>query len=858
MRPRSPGFTLHEARIMYRTLGIILFAVILPLIGQGTARAQAIIWNGMGAVWGMDNESALMPTVASPSDGGDEGLLRSVGISPDGPSLLSYFRLRSRSEIRPEQVTMLIEKLGDPSPIGAQKACGELAAIGAPAIPALRQAVKDPDQQQIARLARRCLHVLEQNPGQLSSAAARLIAQYRPAGAAEALLEFAPQAEDEGVVEEIRLALAAVAFLRGPGGREDRLDPALFKAIKDDSPIRRALAVDTLCQGGITPTLLHQMPLSQLLHDPHPTVRLRAALALAGSHDAKAVSTLITLLTELPLEQARQAEEYLTELAGDQAPKTVLGNDAVARQKCRDAWATWWQASEDDKRLLDEVRKRTVTEALRQKCEELIKQLGDADFAVREKAQAEVKAMGSLIVPLLRNATRHADLEIRTRARDCLSVMERDKNLPLSPITPRLIALRKPAGAAETLLAYVPYAEEETALPEVQLALNAVAFKNGKPEPAVVRALSDSQGARRAAAAEALCLGGDRTHLPAIRKMLTDPEPAVRLKVALALAGIGQREAVPALIDLLGELSTTEAEPAEEYLQRLAGDHAPTNLPSGDDNSSRKKRQQAWAAWWKANGAHVRLVERYPPAGTERYLGHVLLVFTNNGEVVELDRDRKERWKLTGLSNPRDAEVVSNDRILVAEQGAQRVTERNRKGDIIWEKKIQGAFPIGVQRLRNGHTFIVCQNKLIEVDRGGHEVFSISRPHDVIAARRMRDGQIILISSQRQCIRMDANGKQIKSFPLQWVWHGAGVDILPNGHIIIPGFWMNKVLEYDADGKTVLDLNANQPYAATRLKNGNLLMAPQQWPSELIETDAAGKQLSKSSLPNFPHRIRTR
>lgn len=841
---------------MYRILGTTLFAALLLLSRHCTVSAQQVIfWNG-GVAMGYD-DSSMTTATASPSDGGDEGLLRSVGISANGPNLLNYFRQRSRCEAKPESLAALIEKLGDPSPIVAQKACGELAAIGAPALPVLRQAVKDPDRQQIARLAQRCLHALEQSPGQLSSAAARLIAQSRPAGAAEALLEFAPEAEDDGVIEEIRLALAAVAFPRGAWKQGGGFDPALLKAVKDDSPIRRALAVDTLCHNGIAPSLLQQVPLRQLLQDPNPMVRLRTSLALAGGRDAKAVSTLITLLTELPLEQARQAEEYLTELAGDQAPKTTLGADSAARQKCRNAWATWWQATEDDNRLLDEVRKRTVTEALRQKAEDLIKQLGDSDFAVREKAQAGVKAMGSLIVPLLRHAAKHSDLEIRNRARDCLSVMERDKNLPLSPMTPRLIALRKPAGSAEALLAFVPYADEE-ALLEVQLALNTVAFKKGKPEPAVVRGLSDPQGARRAAAAEALCLGGDRAHLPAIRKMLTDREPAVRLKVALALAGTGQREAVPALIDLLGQLPVTEMEPAEEYLQRLAGDHPPTNLPNGDDNASRKKRQQAWAAWWKANGERVRLVERYPPAGTERYLGHVLLVLANTGEAMELDRDRKERWKLTGLMNPRDVEVISNDRILVAEWGAQRVTERNRKGDIIWQKQTQGSFPLAVQRLRNGHTFIACNNKLMEVDRAGNEVYSINRPHDVLLARRMRDGQIILISTRQQCIRLDTSGKQLKSFPVQWAAWQTGVDILPNGHIIVPATWMNKVYEYDAEGKTVLDLNANQPWAATRLRNGNLLMAPQQWPSELIETDASGKQLSKLNLPNFPQRIRTR
>jgi HEAT repeat protein len=837
---------------MYRTFGTTLIAIVLLLSRHCTVSAQqAVIWNGAGGFIMMDESSSMTSATPTPANGGDEGLLRSVGINSNGASLLAYFHVRSRSEVKLEQLAALIEKLGDKSLIVAQKACGELAAIGAPAVPALRQAVKDPDRQQIARLAQRCLHALEQNPGQLTSAAARLLAQYRPAGAAEALLEFAPEAEDDGVIEEIRLALTAVAYTNG------KFNSALLKAVGDDSPIRRALAVDTLCHNGITPSLLQQVPLRQLLQDPNPTVRLRTSLALAGGHDAKAVSTLITLLTELPLEQARHAEEYLTELAGDAAPKAVLGADSAARQKCRDAWATWWQATEDDNRLLDEVRKRTVTEALRQKCEDLIRQLGDSDFAIREKAQAEVKAMGSLIVPLLRHATKNPDLEIRNRARDCLSLMERDKNLPLAPITPRLIALRKPAGAAETLLAFVPYADDETALPEVQLALNTVAFKNGKLDPALLRALNDPQGARRAAAAEALCLGGDRTQLPAIRKMLTDSEPAVRLKVALALAGTGQRDAVPPLIDLLGQLPIADAEPAEEYLQRLAGDNAPTNVPSGDDNASRKKRQQAWAAWWKTNGERIRLVERYPPAGTERYLGHVLLVLANSGEVLELDRDRKERWKLTGLMNPRDVEVLGNDRILVAEWGAQRVTERNRKGDIIWQKQTQGSFPLAVQRLRNGHTFIACNNKLMEVDRAGNEIFSISRPHDVIMARKMRDGQIILVSTMRQCIRMDTTGKQLKSFPLQWAWQ-TGVDILANGHVVIPATWMNKVTEYDAEGKTVLDLNANQPYAATRLRNGNLLMAPQQWPSELIETDSSGKQVSKLNLPNFPHRIRTR
>jgi HEAT repeat protein len=845
---------------MHRTVGTMLFAAALLAVGDriASAQQQVIFMNGGMAIMDIaGGDLGAMPAAGAPSTG-DEGALRSVGISTDGPGLVAYFHLRSRGDVKPERLSALVEQLGDKSPIAARRAAAELSALGAPAIPALRQAVKDPDRQQRARMAQLCLKALEE-PGHLSAAAARLIAQRRPPGAAEALLQFLPQAEDESVIEEIRLALSAVAPPRGLGEREViPPDPALLKALQDDSPIRRAMAVDTLCHNGVTPSVLRHVPLQKLLRDPNPTVRLRSALALAHGRDPKAVSTLITLLTELPLNQARQAEEFLTELAGDQAPKVAMNSDDGTRQKCRDAWATWWQASEDDARLLDEVRKRTVTEALRIKCEELIGKLGDADFAVRQKAQAEVKAMGSLIVPLLRRAALDRDLEVRKRARDCLSEMERDKNLPLSPIAARLIALRKPANAAEALLAYVPYCDDESANPEVQLALNAVAFKNNKPEQAIVRALSDPQSARRGAAAEALCLGGDRAHLPDIRKLLNDSELSVRLKVALALAGSGQREAVPALIDLLAELPSDRVEPAEEYLQRLAGDGAPQNLAGGDDSAARKKRQQAWAAWWKANGERVALVDRYPPEGSERYLGHILLVLANSGQIMELGPDRKLRWQLNGLENPQDVQVLGNDRILVAEWNGQRVSERNRKGEIIWEKKTPNCWPIAAQRLRNGHTFIACMNKLMEVDRAGNEIFSINRPNDVVMARRMRDGQIVVVTNQRQCLRLDTTGKQLKSFGVQWAWHQTGVDILPNGHVLIPSTWINRITEYDAEGKTVLDLTSMQPTGAARLKNGNLLVSPQQWPAKVVEMDATGKQVSSFDVANFPQRIRVR
>src|SRR5262249_23937603 len=156
----------------------------------------------------------------------------------------------------------------------------------------------------------------------------------------------------------------------------------------------------------------------------------------------------------------------------DAAPKTPLTDDA-SRAKVREAWAAWWKKSEGNAPL-DEIRKRTLNDATRAKAAEVIKKLGDESFSVRETAQNELKAMGVAVIPILRQNTRAPDPEISARCRKCLEDLEKEKASPLSVMAVRLLGLRKPAGSAEALLAYMPSAEDEIIAGEVQAALNAV------------------------------------------------------------------------------------------------------------------------------------------------------------------------------------------------------------------------------------------------------------------------------------------------------------------------------------------------------------------------------------------------
>src|SRR5262245_4956800 len=171
----------------------------------------------------------------------DELKLKNAFQNADGPSLVSFLRTRARAEVSKEKLTELIEALDSKNAAARFKACAELVAVGSPAVPMLRRAARDIDAPEAAALARQCLKILEDDPGQVTIAAVRLLAARRPAGTAEALLAYLPHAEGDTVMDELKNALTAVAYDRG------KADPAVIKALTDEHPLRRASAIVALC-----------------------------------------------------------------------------------------------------------------------------------------------------------------------------------------------------------------------------------------------------------------------------------------------------------------------------------------------------------------------------------------------------------------------------------------------------------------------------------------------------------------------------------------------------------------------------------------------------------------------------------
>jgi HEAT repeat protein len=256
--------------------------------------------------------------------------------------------------------------------------------------------------------------------------------------------------------------------------------------------------------------------------------------------------------------------------------------------------------------LLEFFRKRASPGVEAERLAALSNQLSDKSPAVHGKASAELVSIGPPAVPVLRRLVNHVDdEETANRARKCLEAVEGHSGSNFVQSAVQLLAARNPAGAAEALLDYLPLADDETVVQEIETALLTVGLREGQPEPGLVRALGDPVPIRRGVAAHVLCQIGGKAGREAVRPLLKDPRPGVRMRAALALADKHDTEAVTVLIELVAQLPSEGRRQVETYLTELAGEWA-VKTPQSNDAASARLRRDLWAAWWNSlNGTNL-------------------------------------------------------------------------------------------------------------------------------------------------------------------------------------------------------------------------------------------------------------
>ena len=272
---------------------------------------------------------------------------------------------------------------------------------------------------------------------------------------------------------------------------------------------------------------------------------------------------------------------------------------------------------------------------------------------------------------------------------------------------------------------------------------------------------------------------------------------------------------------------------------------------ASSSTASREKASKAWSKWLVDNTGKIDLTNL---DDRQSFLGLVTIceydnqVGQINGQVWETPRGGQKRWSFGGVQGAMDAHTLPNGRVLVAENNQNRVTERDSKGNVVWEYRIPVApgssgNPICCQRLPNGNTFIASYQTVMEIKPDKTQVYRYTPGAQfyIFSAHKTRNGDIVAITANNSIITLDSKtGQQKSSVTVQTQGNWSSVEQMPNGNFLVASMATNSVHEVDSkSGQDVWTKQFPGAFRATRLPNGNVLAASMTT-KQVVEIDRAG------------------
>jgi HEAT repeat protein len=736
-----------------------------------------------------------------------ERALKAAGITTDTPSLLRLLAQRTLQDVDRPLFEKLIRQLDSEVFEDRQLAQDELLRRGPLALPFLKAALNANPSLELRRRAENTIREIDASAGRDTIvAAARLLAARSADGAIEALLSYVPNADEAWLEEEVLTSLGRLAIKHGEPNAK------LMAALQDPLPQRSSAVLYLLGRRG---NVAHRALVRSFLTNADARLRDRAVQGLLGK---------------------RFMQEQLD---GGPADDTALKNSGIAPTETA---------------LVEYLHKRTPDTEEQARLAGMVLQLGSLEYVDRYFAAEALRSAGTGALPFLRPAVANRDAEVSRRARRAIEEIQHGAGPASTIAVARRLArpgmVKDVPGAIRTLVDFVPFAEDESVEDEVVNALTLLSVRQPRIDPVLPAALDDALPARRAAAAYVLGCTGTEEYLLPVRRRLSDPALSVRLRAAQGLLAARDKAAVPALIALLSERQLAGAWRIEESLHRLAGDR-PIEATGSSANASSANAITAWHKWWHD---HQDTIDLARAADVDALLGLVTVCEYDSGmagrftgQVWEAARKGEPSFRVANLVGPMDAQVLPGGRMLVAENGANRVTERDRDGNVKWESTIQGGNPICCQRLPNGNTFIALYTQLLEVRPDQSEVYRFMPGPQfyVFAARKTRTGTIACVTAQGTIVEVDpVQQKTLRTINLGPPVGGggwAGIEPLANGNFLVATLNNNMLREVDPQGSTVWSITSPIPgvFRATRLPNGNHLVVSMST-REVAELDRNG------------------
>ena len=460
-----------------------------------------------------------------------------------------------------------------------------------------------------------------------------------------------------------------------------------------------------------------------------------------------------------------------------------------------------------------------VTPELLKSIEQAVRDLGDGEYKVRERASAKLSQLGPLANDALEKAAAGDDAEIRARAKELI-----DKSGQASPLSAalRLACRVKPPGGAGAILGAVPACHQETMLALMQEALLACAtpadlpvlrasMKN--PDPTVrrlsVRVLAELEGPKAA---------------DDLAATLADTSEPVALEAAKALAGLLDRRCLAPLGRLMASADVDVRAQAGGLVEALAGKGFGFVAYESDD--ARKKPLADAQAWIAGDGKTAEL--HAPDVVLVSRLGRTLLCLPNNPDnVIEFDAAGGQVFKLKlpgawgcqGLPNGHRLITTTTDRGAVIEYDAD--------GKEVWKKDGLDR-PQSVQRLADGNTLIAClDGKVLEFTPSGKIAWQFLCKNPATDAKRLANGRtMIVVQAESRVFEVDRAGKEV--WKLDDLKAARWAQRLPNGNTLVAVTGTGGIVEMTPEGKKAWSSDGwSSPKCAQRLPNGRTLVTDQ-------------------------------
>ncbi len=285
-------------------------------------------------------------------------------------------------------------------------------------------------------------------------------------------------------------------------------------------------------------------------------------------------------------------------------------------------------------------------------------------------------------------------------------------------------------------------------------------------------------------------------------------------------------------------------------LYRIAGDKSPALGLAGEEDTERAEVADAWRGWWKAAAPTADLGR----INIEKALQGINVIGEwgnpDGGRVWACRADGKPLWEIKDVAGPVDVQLLPNGHVLIAECRANRVTERDHAGKIVWSKNVNPTLTT-CRRLPNGNTFIATYVELMEVDPKGTPLYSYKNPFpgEIFRAHRFPNGHLLFTCPRDRIVELDAKGKLVRTVNIPAAT-GAfnSVESLPGGRFLVAVREANKVIEIDTAGKILWECKTTDPTSVVRLPNGNTLVACYGGVRTVIEFDRTGKEVWQLKL----------